>query len=108
MFILGQKMPHLPHFEHNNNFPQKKRFHRLHVFIKPKLQAKNLKKSNESTLRETCPYSEFFWSVFSRIWTEYGEINTDQKNSEHGHFSGSAILRKWCYRQLDGQTDGQS
>ena len=20
------------------------------------------------------PYSEFFWSVFSRIWTEYGEI----------------------------------
>ena len=21
-------------------------------------------------LREKCPYSEFFWSVFSRIWTE--------------------------------------
>ena len=44
------------------------------------------------------PYSEFFWSVFSRIWTEYGEIlpispysvrkrdNADQKNSEYGHF----------------------
>ena len=27
------------------------------------------------TLREKCPYSEFFWSVFSRIWE-----NTDQKN----------------------------
>ena len=26
------------------------------------------------TLREKCPYSEFFWSVFSRILTEYGEI----------------------------------
>ena len=26
------------------------------------------------TLREKCPYSELFWSVFSRIWTEYGEI----------------------------------
>ena len=26
------------------------------------------------TLREKCPYSEFFWSVFSRIRTEYGEI----------------------------------
>ena len=26
------------------------------------------------TLREKCPYSEFFWSVFSRIWTEYGGI----------------------------------
>ena len=45
------------------------------------------------TLREKCPYSEFFWSVFSHICTEYGEIlrvspysvrmreNTDQKNS---------------------------
>ena len=43
-----------------------------------------------------CPYSEFF--LFSRIWTEYGEIrsishysvrmreNTDQKNSKYGHF----------------------
>ena len=25
-------------------------------------------------LREKCPYSELFWSAFSRIWTEYGEI----------------------------------
>ena len=24
-------------------------------------------------LREMCPYSEFFWSVFSCIQTEYGE-----------------------------------
>ena len=24
--------------------------------------------------REKCPYPEFFWSVFSRIWTEYEEI----------------------------------
>ena len=28
----------------------------------------------DDTLREKCPYSEFFWSVFSRIWTDYGEI----------------------------------
>ena len=21
-----------------------------------------------------CPYSELFWSAFSRIWTEFGEI----------------------------------
>ena len=26
------------------------------------------------TLREKCPYSELFWSVFSRIRTEYLEI----------------------------------
>ena len=26
------------------------------------------------TLRENCLYSELFWSVFSRIQSEYGEI----------------------------------
>ena len=46
-------------------------------------------------LRQKCPYSEFFWSVFSRIRAEYGEIrsislysvlireNTEEKNSEY-------------------------
>ena len=50
------------------------------------------------TLCEKCPYSELFWSAFSRIRTEYGEIlrispysvqmreNADQNNSEYGHF----------------------
>ena len=45
-------------------------------------------------LRKKCPYSEFFWSSFFRIRTEYGNLlhkslysvrmrkNTDQKNSE--------------------------
>ena len=28
----------------------------------------------QSILRKKCPYSEFFWSVFFRILTEYGEI----------------------------------
>ena len=47
------------------------------------------------SLRKNCPYSELFWSVFSRIRTEYGEIrsiqfeNTDQNNSEYEHFSRS-------------------
>ena len=53
------------------------------------------------TLLEKCPYSGFFWSVFSCLRTEYGEMrsispysvrireNTDQKNSEYGHFSRS-------------------
>ena len=26
------------------------------------------------TMLEKCPYSKFFWFVFSRIWTKYGEI----------------------------------
>ena len=45
-----------------------------------------------------CSDSRLFWSVFSRIRTEYREIlrispysvrmreNTDQNNSEYGHF----------------------
>ena len=53
------------------------------------------------TLREKCPYSELFWSAFSRIRTEYGEIrsislysvrmgeNADQNNSEYGYFLSS-------------------
>ena len=52
-------------------------------------------------MREKCPYSEFFWSVFSRIRTEYEKIrsifpysvrmreNTDQENFEYGLFSRS-------------------
>ena len=55
-----------------------------------------------TSMREKNPYSEFFWSVFSRIWTtEFGEIIrispysvrmreiTDQKSSEYGHISRS-------------------
>ena len=49
-------------------------------------------------LRKKCPYTELFWSSFSRIWTDYGVIrsislysvrmreNADQYNSEYGHF----------------------
>ena len=56
------------------------------------------------TLRKKCPYSELFWSVISRIRTEYGEIqsispysvrmreNTDQNNSKYGHFLRSITL----------------
>ena len=55
-----------------------------------------------STLCEEYPYPELFRSVFSLIWTEYEEIrsitpysvqtreNTDQNNSEYGHFLRSA------------------
>ena len=51
--------------------------------------------SINTILRKKCPYSELFWSVFSRILTEYGEIqsislhlfeireNEDQNNSEY-------------------------
>ena len=63
-------------------------------------------KESTETLREKCPCLEFFWSVFSPIRTEYGEIlrisqysvgmreNTDQKNFEYGHFSRSDKYHK--------------
>ena len=63
--------------------------------------AVNFSNIGKIKLREKCPYLEFFWSIFSRILTEYGRIlrislnsvcmrgNTDQKNSEYGHFSRS-------------------
>ena len=64
-------------------------------------------------LRKKCPYSELFWSVFSRIQTEYAEIrsispysvwmreNTDQKNSKYGHFLRSEWLRYcWILKKL--------
>ena len=49
-------------------------------------------------------FSEFFWSVFPRIWTEYGETlaispcpvriweYTNQKSSEYGHFLRSGAV----------------
>ena len=49
-------------------------------------------------LRKMCPYSEFLWSVFSCIRTEYGAVqmreDRDQKNSEYGYFSRSDIKGK--------------
>ena len=57
----------------------------------------------KTSQRKKCLISEIFWSVFSCIWTEYGEMlrispysvqmreNTDQKNSEYEHFSSSVL-----------------
>ena len=56
-------------------------------------------------LRKKSPYSELFWSLFSRIWNEYGDIrrispysvqmreNRDQNNSEYGHILCSVGLK---------------
>ena len=76
------------------------------------------KKSNSTVnenqaLRKKCPYSEFFWSVFSCIRTEYGEILNsisikmimvmnwfyclrDQSKSSRPHVSFRNITRKDC------------
>lgn len=50
------------------------------------------------TLPKKFPKSEFFWSVFSPIWTKYGDYvykmleNVDQKYSEQVHFSRSVFI----------------
>ena len=61
-------------------------------------------------MREKCPYSELFWSVFSCIWTEYGKIlrislysvlmrkNTDHNNYKYGHFSGSVMTPQLMFQ----------
>ena len=53
-----------------------------------------------------CPYSQFFWSALSRIWTEFEDLqskslysvrmreNTDQKNSKDEHFPRSVCFTK--------------
>ena len=70
------------------------------LFCCRKLREK-LKKVIKESLRENCPYSEFFLPVFFCIRVEYGEVrsispysarmreNTDQKNSAYEHFSRS-------------------
>ena len=44
------------------------------------------------TLPKSCPNKEFFWSVFSRIWAEYGKIRT--RKTVFGHFSHTAEKNK--------------
>ena len=63
------------------------------------MRVRNAKLIEHFSLRKTFRYSELSRSLFSRIWTEYGEIlvisphsvrmreNADQNKSEYGHFS---------------------
>ena len=72
------------------------------------------------TLREKCPYSEFFWSLLSRIRREYVEIplislysvpmreNKDQKNSQNLHHSRSyLIFILACFSNIDRKIKNQ-
>ena len=63
-------------------------------------------KDLKDLLRKKCPYSDLFWSAFSRIRTKCKEIlsispysvrmweNGDQNKSEYGHFSRSDFCLK--------------
>ena len=62
-----------------------------------------------TTLHEKCPYSEFFWSSFSHIWTDYRDLlckslysvrmrkNPDQKHSKYGRPLFTQCMRIWSH-----------
>ena len=63
-------------------------------------------------LHEKCPYWELFWSRFSRLRTEYGEIRSispysvqmreigDQNNSEYGYYTDTIRILYGYYTKL--------
>ena len=69
--------------------------------------------SEQKTLRKKCPHCKLFWSTFSRIWTEYGEIrsispcsiqmqeNAGQNKSKFGYFSRSESF--WRFSNVSGK-----
>ena len=75
----------------------------LPVLVEGKMHVIAWGKHSILTLRKKWPYSELFWSAFSHIRTEYGELrstssysvrvrkNSDQNNSAYGHFLRSVI-----------------
>ena len=48
----------------------------------------------KTALRGKCPYSELFWSAFSHIRTEYGQIPLHGKNTDTFHLLLSMV---WTY-----------
>ena len=76
-----------------------------------KIKLKALLNIMKLPLREKCPYLELFWSAFSCIQAEYGEIlriysysvrmreNAEQNNSEYGHLLRSVLSsNNWRFK----------
>ena len=55
--------------------------------------------SDRFSLREKCPYSEFFWSVISRIWTKYREIRSISPYSAQMRKNTDQILNRYYFCQ---------
>ena len=69
----------------------------LHFFVP-------FKKFLGHTLREKCPNTEFFWSVFSRIRTECRKIRT-RKNPVFGYFQRSDMICIICENDFQWSGD---
>ena len=64
--------------------------------------------TSNTTLREKCPYSDFFYSVFSCIRTRYTVIvqmreNSSKKNSEYGYLLRSVSHHQLLYALINGK-----
>ena len=60
-----------------------------------------------SSLREKCPNAEFFWSVFSRIQSKYGKIQTRKTtylNTSHAVHVAAFITQSSESRLYDSKT----
>ena len=61
-------------------------------------------KVSNMSLRKKCPYAELFWSVLSRILTEYGEIRSIQHLVQNNTFHAVYIMcycNMWCVTNLE-------
>ena len=69
--ILQKELQCIRYFQNNS---LSKQFYRGEVILVNKCNRQLVKKKKKRSLRKKCPYSKFFWSVFSNIRTEYEEI----------------------------------
>ena len=79
-----------------------------------------LRYKSKYPLRKTYSYSEFFWSVFSRIQIEYRETqsispysarmreNMDQEKFEHRHFLRSAVSYRFQKKKKKSKSPSQN
>ena len=58
------------------------------------------------SLRENCPYSEFFCSVFSRIQCKWGKTRTTRKTPNIGNFY--ALFSTHCRLKIENKNKSLS
>ena len=86
LLYFGKSLVHrLPSIEHQSILVQD------HFNVQSKKDSASITNKPTLTLRKTCSYSAFFWSLFSRYWPE---------KLRNGHFPRSVILMIVTSRSL--------
>ena len=90
---FGKSLVHrLPSIEHQSILV------RDHFNVQSKKDSASIKNKPTLTLRKTCPYSEFFWSLFSEFSLNAGKYGPEKLRN--GHFPRSVILMIVTSRSL--------